>query len=239
MAKRLVRDGFGVVLPYAGKPAPAQALVAELKTAGGQAISVQADVASVPDVERLFQESIDAFGNLAVVVHSAGIMLLSLISAGDVETFDKVITTNRMDAMAVSYAAEPARWNIETVIIVPGACTSGTNHFAHAGKPEDKARTKEYEAGPTATLAKDIMDGFARTAAPDADVSKVAKAVVDVVDMSFGHRPFRVHIDPTNDGAEIVNAVADRLRSELLRNMGLVDLLKPASSFRTASKKAS
>ena len=94
IAKRLVRDGFGVVVHYAGKPAPAQAVVAELKAAGGQAISVQADVASVPDVERLFQESIDAFGNPEVVVHSAGVMLLSLISAGDVETFDKVITTN-------------------------------------------------------------------------------------------------------------------------------------------------
>jgi hypothetical protein len=57
--------------------------------------------------------------------------------------------------------------------------------------------------------------------------------------MPFGRRPFRVHIDPANDGAEIVNGVADRLRSELLRNMGLVDLLKPSSSLRTASKKAS
>jgi hypothetical protein len=83
------------------------------------------------------------------------------------------------------------------------------------------------------------MDGLSRTAAPDADVSQVAKAVVNVVDMPFGRRPFRVHIDPANDGAEIVNGVADRLRSELLRNMGLVDLLKPSSSLRTASKKAS
>ena len=114
-----------------------------------------------------------------------------------------------MDAIAVSYAGELARWNIETVIIVPGAYTSGTNHFAHAGKPEDVARAKEYEGGPTATLAKEIMDGLARTAVPDADVSEVAKAIVDVVDMPFGHRPFRVHIDPANDGAEIVNGVAD------------------------------
>src|SRR6266566_123125 len=43
-----------------------------------------------------------------------------------------------MDALAVSYAGELARWNIETTIIVPGAFTSGTNHFAHAGSPDDK-----------------------------------------------------------------------------------------------------
>jgi NAD(P)-dependent dehydrogenase (short-subunit alcohol dehydrogenase family) len=133
-----------------------------------------------------------------------------------------------MDALAVSYAGELARWNIETTIVVPGAFTSGTNHFAHAGSPEDKVRLKEYESGPTASLAKEIMKGFELTAAGDADVSEVAKSIVKVVDMPFGTRPFRVHIDPANDGAEIVNGVADRVRAELLRNMRLVDLLRPS-----------
>src|SRR4029077_9810523 len=94
VAKRLVRDGFAVVVHYAGKPSPAQAVVAELKAAGGQAIAVQADVANAPDVERLFKESIAAFGKPDVVVHCAGIMPNLLISSGDVDTFDKVIATN-------------------------------------------------------------------------------------------------------------------------------------------------
>jgi NAD(P)-dependent dehydrogenase (short-subunit alcohol dehydrogenase family) len=143
-----------------------------------------------------------------------------------------------MDALAVSFAGELARWNIETTIVVPGAFTSGTNHFAHAGSPEDKSRLKEYESGPTANLAKEIMKGFELTAAVDGDVSEVAKAIVKVVDMPFGTRPFRVHIDPANDGAEIVNGVADRVRAELLRNMKLADLLRP-SSTEALSQKAS
>lgn len=44
-----------------------------------------------------------------------------------------------MDALAVSYAGELVRWGIETSIIVPGAFTSGTNHFARAGSPADQA----------------------------------------------------------------------------------------------------
>jgi NAD(P)-dependent dehydrogenase (short-subunit alcohol dehydrogenase family) len=52
-----------------------------------------------------------------------------------------------MDALAVVYARELTRWGIETSIIVPGAFTGGTNHFAHAGSPADKARAAEYEAG--------------------------------------------------------------------------------------------
>jgi NAD(P)-dependent dehydrogenase (short-subunit alcohol dehydrogenase family) len=53
-----------------------------------------------------------------------------------------------MDALAVQYARELALWGIETSIIVPGAFTSGTNHFAHSGEPADKDRTGAYEAGP-------------------------------------------------------------------------------------------
>jgi hypothetical protein len=47
--------------------------------------------------------------------------------------------------------------------------------------------------------------------------------------MPFGKRPFRVHIDPSQDGAEIVNGVADRVRAELLRRIGLADLLHPTA----------
>src|SRR5271156_5305295 len=54
-----------------------------------------------------------------------------------------------MDGMAVQYARELTRWGIETSIIVPGAFTGGTNHFAHSGRPADAARVAEYEAGPT------------------------------------------------------------------------------------------
>ena len=134
-----------------------------------------------------------------------------------------------MDAMAVSYAGELARWKIETTIIVPGAFTSGTNHFANAGKPDDSNRAAEYASGPTAKLDEEIMQGFARTAVADADVAEVANAIVRIVAMPFGKRPFRVHVDPANDGAEIVNGVADRVRTELLRNMGLGDLLHPSA----------
>lgn len=141
-----------------------------------------------------------------------------------------------MDAMAVSYAAELARWNIKTTIVVPGAYTSGTNHFAHSGRPGDEARAREYAKGPTATLAEEIMQGFAETGVPDADVTEVADAIVRVVDMPFGKRPLRVHIDPADDSAGVVNGVADRVRRELLHNMGLSDLLKPSSSADRGSE---
>jgi hypothetical protein len=50
----------------------------------------------------------------------------------------------------------------------------------------------------------------------------------ELVDAPFGKRPFRVHVDPSHDGAEILNGVADRVRAEMFRRIGLEDLLHPA-----------
>jgi len=132
-----------------------------------------------------------------------------------------------MDAMAVVYARELSRWGIETSIIVPGAFTGGTNHFAHSGKPADQARVAEYEAGPYAGFGEEIMKAFGAIVPPEADASLVADAIVEVVDTPFGKRPFRVHIDPTQDGADVAFAVIDRVRNEMLHRVGFSDLLKP------------
>jgi len=133
-----------------------------------------------------------------------------------------------MDALAVSYSTELALWGIETTIMVPGAFTKGTNHFAHSGKPADTARVAEYESGPYASIADKALKSLASLEPPDADPAEVARQIVRVVDMPFGKRPFRVHVDPSQDGAEIVNGVADRMRREMYRNLDLEKLLHPA-----------
>jgi hypothetical protein len=56
---------------------------------------------------------------------------------------------------------------------------------------------------------------------------RLSEAIVKVVDTRFGKRPFRVHVDPTQDGAEVVNMMLDRVRAELLRRIGLADVLTP------------
>ena len=135
-----------------------------------------------------------------------------------------------MDAIAIQYARELSRWGIETSIVVPGAFTRGTNHFAHSGQPADEARVAEYEAGPYAGFGEQVQKAFAEIVPPDADANLVAEAIVNVVNAPYGKRPFRVHIDPTQDGADVGFTVTDRLRAEMLHRVGLADLLKPAST---------
>jgi NAD(P)-dependent dehydrogenase (short-subunit alcohol dehydrogenase family) len=133
-----------------------------------------------------------------------------------------------MDALAQSYALELSRFGIETSIIVPGAFTSGTNHFAHSGRPADAEVVAEYDER-YPNLAEHIGSRLAELEPPTADPTEVARAIVAVVDTEKGKRPFRVHIDPSDDGSVVVNAVADRVRQEFLRRAGLDDLLHPVS----------
>jgi 3-oxoacyl-[acyl-carrier protein] reductase len=66
---------------------------------------VQADIANAADVERLFQQTLDAYRGVDVVVNNAGIMPLVPIAKGDIEVFDKVIATNLRGAFLVMVQA--------------------------------------------------------------------------------------------------------------------------------------
>jgi 3-oxoacyl-[acyl-carrier protein] reductase len=101
IALRLARDGFAVVVNYAGSAGKAREVVGEIEAAGGRALAVQADVGNPDDVARLFREAAGAFGSIDVVVNNAGIMPTGPIAEGDVAMFDKVIATNLRGAFLV------------------------------------------------------------------------------------------------------------------------------------------
>jgi 3-oxoacyl-[acyl-carrier protein] reductase len=94
IAKRLAADGFAVVVNYAGSSDQAQEVVNEIRSADGEASAIKADVSNPEEVRQLFEEAIQKSGRVDVVVNNAGIMPLSPIAKGDVETFDKVIAIN-------------------------------------------------------------------------------------------------------------------------------------------------
>lgn len=94
IAKRLAKDGFSVVVNYAGSAAKAQEVVNEIVVDGGTAIAQQADISKPEDVQNLFASTMQQYGQIDVVVNNAGIMGLSPIVKGDLELFDKTIQTN-------------------------------------------------------------------------------------------------------------------------------------------------
>ena len=132
-----------------------------------------------------------------------------------------------MDSLAVTYAGELARFGVETSIVVPGSFTRGTNHFSHSGHPEDVDVSSAYEKH-YAGLMEQVAKKLSALAPPDADPAMVAEEIARIVALPHGQRPYRVHIDPANDGSERVSDVADEVRAEFLRRVELEDLLTPA-----------
>nr|WP_199041810.1 SDR family oxidoreductase [Dyella sp. ASV24] len=94
IAERLARDGFTVVINYAGDAAPAEALARQIENAGGHALTAQADVADPIAVRRLFDAAETAFGGVDVLVNNAGVMQLAPIAESDDALFDRTIAIN-------------------------------------------------------------------------------------------------------------------------------------------------
>ena len=135
-----------------------------------------------------------------------------------------------MDALAESYAAELIKFGIETVIVVPGAYPSGTNHFARAGAPADQRRAAEYDEL-YGKLREVIGQNLAGVFPDGHDPAEVADEIVRVIDLPAGQRPFRTHIDPSRDGSEVVSAVNDRIRAEFYHRVGIAELLPARASL--------
>lgn len=94
VAERLARDGFTLVINYAGDVASAEALARKIEAEGGRALTAQGDVADPAAVRRMFDAAETAFGGVDVVVNNAGIMQLSPLAEADDELFDRTVAIN-------------------------------------------------------------------------------------------------------------------------------------------------
>jgi 3-oxoacyl-[acyl-carrier protein] reductase len=93
-AERLSKDGFAIVVNYAGNQEEADAAVKSITDTGGDAIAVRADVADEEAVAALFDAAEQEFGGVDVVVHAAGVMVLSPLAELDLEVLDRMHRTN-------------------------------------------------------------------------------------------------------------------------------------------------
>ncbi|WP_045747863.1 SDR family oxidoreductase [Actinoplanes rectilineatus] len=107
IATSLAAAGQAVVVGYAGDEAAATEVVDEITTAGGQAVTAQADVADPDAVAALFDTAAQTFGGVDVVVNSAGRLYLSPIAELDLDSLDALHRTNIRGTFVV--AREAAR----------------------------------------------------------------------------------------------------------------------------------
>lgn len=94
IAERLAENGAKVVVNYASSPAKAEEVVGIIKQGGGEARAIQADISQVAEIERLFRETIEAYGGIDILVNNAGIMTTKPIAAMTEEDFDQQFAIN-------------------------------------------------------------------------------------------------------------------------------------------------
>ncbi|PQO94024.1 oxidoreductase [Massilia phosphatilytica] len=130
-----------------------------------------------------------------------------------------------MDSLAVSLSYEVSRFGIETSIMVPGAFTRGTEHFPSAGKPADAERAAAYARYDG--VLDQVGERLDALTPPEADPQAVADELVRIVGLPRGQRPFRTVVDFVGDGAREVLEVAEAVRVDFARRIGIADLLAP------------
>ncbi len=94
IALKLASNGASVVVNYAGNTEKAQEVVTEIEKLQVQAISVQADVSKVAEIQQLFDQTIERFGKVDILVNNAGITFYKLITEVTEEDFDKIFAIN-------------------------------------------------------------------------------------------------------------------------------------------------
>lgn len=94
IARRLARDGFGVVVDYADSADAAATVVAQIRDAGGQAVAVRADVRDPHAVKRLFDTAEATYGGVDVLVNNAGVLKLAPVAQTDDALFDHLLAVN-------------------------------------------------------------------------------------------------------------------------------------------------
>ena len=130
------------------------------------------------------------------------------------------------DVLAEVMHYENTRYGIDTVIVQPGAYTSGTSHFAHAVQAKDEPVTAQYDRindlpPKLADRLDDLIEPGVRT-----DIAEVAEKIRNVITQPKGKRPFRIVVDPEHHGAAEINQVAQQMQRKFMQRFGIEDLMQ-------------
>ena len=94
IALYLAKEGARVAVNYSGSREKAEAVVEEIKSLGGEAFAIQANVDQTEDVQRLISTTLEQFGTIDILVNNAGITRDNLLMRMKEQEWDDVINTN-------------------------------------------------------------------------------------------------------------------------------------------------
>lgn len=172
-ARLAARDGWRVVVNYQQARAAAEAVVADIAAAGGQAIAVQGDMAREADVVALFDAAEAAFGPVAGLVNNAGILQRgSRVAAMTLPRWEQVLAINTTGAFLAAREAvrrmlaagmRGSIVNMSSMAAVLGAPGEAVDYAASKGAVESMTIGLARELGPQGIRVNAIRPGLIDT----------------------------------------------------------------------------
>lgn len=130
IARGLASRGYAVVVVYLRDQGEAEAAVEEILAANGMVLAVRADVTDELDVERLFTETVAAFGGVDVVVNAAmrATSVVSQQAARQLSHGGAIVSVSSSDAITPVLADELCARDITVNGLAPGLEPPGADH---------------------------------------------------------------------------------------------------------------
>jgi 3-oxoacyl-[acyl-carrier protein] reductase len=168
IAKQLAAEGASVVVNYSSSKAGAEKVVSEIKSQGGKAVAVQADLAKKGDVEKLFAETKKNFGKLDILVNNAGVYEFAPLENINEEHFHKQFNLNVLGLLLATQAAVKQFNGSGTIINISSVASTAAPpgasvYSATKGAVDTVTKSLAKELGPRNIRVNSINPGMVET----------------------------------------------------------------------------
>jgi len=198
--RRYAREGWDVVVNYSRSAAPAEAVAAECRALGAQALVVRADVSQDADARALAEATRAHFGRADVLVNNAGttkFVALKNLDGLDAEDFQRIYAVNVVGAFQLSRAFVPL------LNAQGGAIVNISSVASMMGRGSSIA----YMASKGAVNAMTV--GLARALGPAIRVNAIAPGLVDSswLQQGMGPERYAAHLKAWTDTAALAEPI--------------------------------
>ena len=165
IVRRLAADGAAVAFTYGASVAEAEKLAADVASAGGTAVAIQADSGDPEQVARSVDEAVEKLGGLDILVNNAGVAYLGDVETFPMEQFDRLLAINVRGVFAAIQRAVPHLGDSGRIINIgsinaervpgPGLSVYAMSKGAVAGLTRGLAR----DLGPRGITVNNVQPG--------------------------------------------------------------------------------
>ena len=168
IAAALAAEGARVVVNYASSKTGADAVVAAIRDAGGEAIAVQADVSDADQAQALVTRAVQEFGRLDVLVNNSGVYEMGPLEQMTQDQYRRMFDINVLGVLLTTQAALDHLGEGGSVINVSSSITTiapanSAVYTGSKGAVDAITRVLAKELGPRGIRVNAILPGMVET----------------------------------------------------------------------------